>query len=69
MNEIMSLEQLEALAKNPVYTLSPSQIARLDELRADKHRNERKHNTSVNKHQTKVIKHGTVLEEPQDGVN
>ena len=68
MNEVMSLEQLEALAKNPNYTLSPAQIARLEKLREERFRN-RKHVVGFQKHNPKVIKHATVLEEPQDGVD
>lgn len=68
MNEIMGLEQLEALAKNPAYTMSPAQIARLEKLREERFRS-RKHVTDFRKHKPKVIKHASVLEEPQDGVD
>lgn len=58
MNEIMSLEQLEKLLKNPSYKLSDAQMARLEELRNERY-NTRKHAYTVPKHDTGVNKHET----------
>lgn len=45
----MSLDQLEKLAKNPFYKLSPKQLKRLEELRDQNYRN----NFTFKKHSVK----------------
>ena len=58
MNEVMGLEQLENLAKNPSYKMSEEQLKRLEELRNEKF--------SVKKHQFFPKKHDVKIKDPDN---
>lgn len=58
----MTLEQLEGLAKNPHYKLSPKQLAQLEKLRSEKFVRF-KHSQVVDKHSTDAPKHTPELTE------
>lgn len=67
MNEIMSLEQLEKLAKNPAYKLSEAQLALMEELRTEQFK--KKHPYTVKKDTGTFKIHKPQIEEPDDGTS
>lgn len=63
MNELMGLDQLERMAKNPTYKMSKEQLDRLEELRMERYVT-RKHPFGPVKHDTSIVKHNPTIEDP-----
>lgn len=53
----MSLEQLEQLAANPYYVMSPEQLAELEEYKLQKYQPFKKHVSSFKKNVQTIEKH------------